>query len=138
MRERIPGTVSRFAVIDDRPARPPVDLDLIRHGQSRFNIFCAPCHGRDGYGNGIVVQRGYPKPPSVHNQRLRSVVDRHLYIVTEKGLGKMPPYGSVTSSRDRWAIVSYIRALQRSQNATLSDVPDKARTELLSRDNADQ
>lgn len=121
-RERIPGTVSRAMSVTP-PEPPKTNLALLKHGQERFNIFCAPCHGRDGYGNGIVTQRGYPQPASLHDERLRGAADEHLYTVIENGLGRMPPYKAGTSRRDRWAMVAYVRALQLSQNARPEDVP---------------
>lgn len=130
-RERIPGTVSRSMPLTP-PVRPRTDLDLLRHGQERFNIFCTPCHGRDGFGEGIVSQRGYPQPASLHDERLRGAADEHIYTVIENGLGRMPPYSAGTSVRDRWAIVAYVRALQLSQNARLEDVPESHRGSLNS------
>ncbi len=126
------GSVAR-----DHPTReaegtgtPPLDLALLRRGRERFDIFCAPCHGRTGSGNGIVVQRGMPRPPSLHDQRLLAAVDRHFYDVISHGYGAMYSYSARVSSRDRWAIVAYIRALQMSQHASLSDLTPEERSHL--------
>lgn len=100
-----------------------VTLELLRRGRDRYAINCVPCHGYDGYGDGMVVQRGYSKPPSYHIDRLRQAPDGHLFNVITNGLGRMPPYAVQVSPADRWAIVAYLRALQVSQHATLEDVP---------------
>lgn len=127
-RPRIPGTVARG---ENAPGeRPAVDQALVQRGQERFNIHCSPCHGLDGFGQGTVVLRGYPLPPSFHDERLRSANDQHFYAVIEKGFGKMPPYGTSVAPRDRWAIVAYIRALQLTQHAPLAAVPESERGRL--------
>jgi mono/diheme cytochrome c family protein len=123
------GTVSREAILGAQP-RPQVDMDLLRLGRERFDTYCSPCHGRDGYGTGMVVRRGFPKPPSYHSERLRTVTDQHIFETITRGLGKMPPYGPLISSHDRWAVVAYVRALQLSQYAPLDDVPDAQRERL--------
>ncbi|MCG6940702.1 MAG: cytochrome c [Thiohalocapsa sp.] len=87
-----------------------------RRGQERFDIFCAPCHGPTGMGDGMVVQRGFPAPPSYHTDRLRGAPDRHFYQVITQGYGAMYPYGDRVPRQDRWAIVAYIRALQLSRH----------------------
>ena len=101
----------------------PVTMSLLRRGEERFNIYCAPCHSRVGDGQGIVVKRGYLPPPTFHDQRLREVPDGHIFDVTTRGVRNMPPYAAQISVDDRWAIVAYFRALQRSRNATAGDVP---------------
>jgi mono/diheme cytochrome c family protein len=111
-------------------SQPPMSLALLTRGREQFDIHCAPCHGRDGYGRGMVVQRGYPAPPSYHESRLRSVTDAHLYQVITYGLGKMPVYGKDVRPADRWAIVAYLRALQLSQHAGVEDVPTAERAVL--------
>lgn len=103
--------------------------DLAR-GQERFNIFCSPCHGQTGYGNGMIVQRGFVKPPSFHDDRLRNAPVGHFFDVITNGLGAMPSYDTQIPARDRWAIIAYIRALQLSQNATINDVPLDERSKL--------
>ena len=108
----------------------PLTKELLVRGQERYNIFCSPCHGRTGSGNGIVVQRGYRPPPSYHIDRLRQAAIGHFFDVVTKGFGVMPDYAEQVSPADRWAIAAYIRALQLSQNATLADVPSEARQAL--------
>ncbi|CAN5478402.1 cytochrome c [soil metagenome] len=110
--------------------RPPVTAALVQRGRQRYDIYCSMCHGTDGYGEGLVVQHGFPQPPSFHSDRLRNLPDDYLNHVITHGLGKMPPYDDQVPPADRWAIVSYVRALQRSQHATIADVPDDAKTQL--------
>jgi mono/diheme cytochrome c family protein len=100
---------------------------VLRRGQERFNIYCAVCHGRDGYGEGVVVLRGYSKAASFHDPRLLAAPDGHLFDVMTNGFGRMPSYAFLVAAEDRWAIVAYIRALQLSQHATPSDWPESAR-----------
>jgi mono/diheme cytochrome c family protein len=101
----------------------PIDQQLLDRGEERFNIYCSPCHGRTGEGNGMVVQRGYRTPPSFHQDRLRQADVGYLFDVMTNGFGAMPDYRVQIAPRDRWAIVAYIRALQLSQHATTADVP---------------
>lgn len=96
------------------------DLD---RGEERYDIFCSPCHARTGEGNGMVVQRGYRQPPSYHIDRLRTVPVGYLFNVITNGFGTMPAYAAQVPVEDRWRIVAYIRALQRSHDATEADVP---------------
>jgi mono/diheme cytochrome c family protein len=99
-------------------------------GRERFDIYCAVCHGRSGEGNGMIVQRGFPAPPSYHTERLRSAPVGHFYDVITNGYGVMYPYAARVEPADRWAIAAYIRALQLAQNATLDDVPAADRSGL--------
>lgn len=101
----------------------PASPDLLARGQQRFNIYCAPCHGETGAGNGMIVQRGYKRPPSYHTQRLLKAPIGYFFDVMTNGFGAMPDYAEQVNPTDRWAIAAYIRALQLSQNATRSDVP---------------
>jgi mono/diheme cytochrome c family protein len=101
---------------------PITEADLNR-GQERFNIYCSPCHGRTGYGNGMVVQRGFRQPPSYHIERLRTAPVGYFFDVMTNGFGAMQDYRAQVTVEDRWRIVAYIRALQLSQNATVADVP---------------
>ncbi|GAO38467.1 hypothetical protein SCH01S_15_00920 [Sphingomonas changbaiensis NBRC 104936] len=118
------GTVARDAApVDPLAERPPMSLALVERGRERFGIFCAPCHGRSGDGNGIVVQRGFPHPPDYAEPRLLSAPDRYLYDVITHGHGAMYSYADRVPPRDRWAIVSYIRALQRNQTSTQQAAP---------------
>jgi mono/diheme cytochrome c family protein len=112
------------------PGGPPPTLALLHRGQERFDIFCAPCHSRLGDGDGMIVRRGFPAPPSYHIDRLRAADDRHFFDVITNGYGAMYSYANRIPVQDRWAIIAYIRALQRSQHASLADVPDDARREL--------
>jgi mono/diheme cytochrome c family protein len=108
----------------------PVDLALLRRGQERYTIYCMPCHSPVGDGDGLVVRRGFPPPPSYHQDRLRSAPDRHLYDVITKGYGVMVSYADRVEPADRWAIVAYIRALQLSQHAQAAALPQDARSKL--------
>jgi hypothetical protein len=108
----------------------PITKDVLLRGQERFNIFCSPCHDRIGTGQGMVVKRGFRAPPSFHIDRLRTSPDGHFFDVITHGFGIMPDYAGQVSPKDRWAIVAYIRALQLSQNAKLTDVPEPERRSL--------
>ena len=108
----------------------PVTAATLARGQERFGIFCAPCHGPLGDGDGLVARRGFPNPPSYHSDRLRNAPDSHLFAVITHGYGAMYPYANRVPPADRWAIVAYIRALQRSQHASLADVPAGERERL--------
>jgi mono/diheme cytochrome c family protein len=94
-----------------------VTADLVATGREQFEINCSVCHGRDGYGEGMIVQRGFPQPPSFHIDRLRNAPVGHFFQVITSGYGVMYPFGSRIAPADRWAIISYIRALQFSQHA---------------------
>jgi mono/diheme cytochrome c family protein len=107
-----------------------VDEALMRRGRERYDIFCSPCHGLTGEGNGMVVQRGYRRPPSFHIDRLRQAPPGHLYDVIASGFGAMPDYAAQIPVRDRWAIAAYMRALQLSQNATTAALSPEARGKL--------
>jgi len=101
-----------------RHANPlPVTMALLERGQQRFDIYCAPCHGLGGNGDGMIARRGFPAPPSYHTDRLREASDSHFYQVISDGYGVMYPYADRISPQDRWAIVAYIRALQLSRHA---------------------
>ena len=101
----------------------PVTADVLARGRERFNVYCAPCHSRVGDGNGMIVQRGYRRPPSYHTERLRKAPLGYFFDVMTNGFGAMPDYATQIPPRDRWDIVAYIRALQLSQGATAADVP---------------
>jgi mono/diheme cytochrome c family protein len=132
----IEGTVARGQLggdtmretgrVNDQPATefpfPITRADLDR-GQERFNIFCAPCHGRQGDGNGMVVQRGYRQPTSYHDDRLRQAAPGYFFDVMTNGFATMPAYRAQVSPDDRWRIAAYIRALQLSHQGTTADVP---------------
>jgi len=101
----------------------PVTRATLLRGQERFNIYCSPCHDRVGDGNGMIVQRGYRHPPSLHIDRLRDAPVGHFFDVISNGYGAMPDYAAQVPVDDRWAIIAYIRALQLSQHASTGDVP---------------
>ena len=100
----------------------PVTMELLRRGQERYNIYCAPCHSPVGDGDGMVARRGFPRPPSYHDDRLRQAPDRHFYDVMTHGYGIMRSYADRVPPEDRWAIVAYIRALQLSQYARIEEL----------------
>jgi hypothetical protein len=102
----------------------PVTIDVLERGRERYNIYCTPCHGRVGDGNGFIPTRGFRRPPSFHIDRLRKVPIGYLFDVDTNGYGVMPDYAAQIAPRDRWCIAAYIRALQLSQNAPKSDIPD--------------
>ena len=108
----------------------PITRADLERGRERFNIYCTPCHDSAGTGRGMIVQRGFPAPPSYHIQRLRDAPVGHFFDVITNGLGNMYGYGSRVTPEDRWRIVAYIRALQLSQFATLADVPPAEREKL--------
>lgn len=107
-----------------------VDSALLHRGQERFDIYCSPCHARTGDGNGMVAQRGVKIPADFHTDRLRSVPPGYIYQVIKNGYGAMGDYGDQIPVNDRWAIVAYVKALQLSRDATLSDVPVDQRGHL--------
>jgi mono/diheme cytochrome c family protein len=115
----------------------PVTDRLMRRGQERFNIYCAPCHGMDGTGAGIVAKRAdrlqegtWVPPSNLHDATVRDRPIGHLFNTITNGIRNMPPYGAQIGVEDRWAVVAYVRALQRSRNATIEDVPAEMRTTL--------
>jgi hypothetical protein len=138
------GTVARGLLQDDDllytgkgPDGKPIDefpfqvtKAVLERGHERFNIYCSPCHGRTGFGNGMIVQRGYKTPPSFHDDRMRQLPVGYYYDVMTNGFGAMPDYRAQVAPEDRWAIASYIRALQYSQHATVDDVPEARRPSL--------
>ena len=105
----------------------PVDMPLLQRGRERYDIYCSPCHSRLGDGQGIMISRGYIPPPSFHLDRLRSVPDGHIFWVISNGIRNMPSYRSQIPADDRWAIVAYVRALQRAQDAKIDDIPTEKR-----------
>ena len=151
MRPPIEGTVPREAVVgrpeltEGRDAAGrfverfpvPVDRALLERGRDRFDIYCAPCHGWDGSGRGMVALRAdrlqegtWVPPSSLHDKTVRERPVGHIYNTIRHGIRNMPAYGPQIPVRDRWAIVAYVRALQRSQNARLEDVPESQRGAL--------
>jgi len=101
----------------------PATREVLERGRERFNIYCSPCHSELGDGNGMIVQRGFRRPPSFYEPRLQAAPLGHFYDVMTNGFGAMPDYAAQAPTRDRWAIAAYIRALQLSQRATPAMAP---------------
>ncbi|MBZ5603737.1 MAG: cytochrome c [Acidobacteriia bacterium] len=116
----------------DFTARIPVTVDmaLLRRGEERFDIFCSPCHGRLGDGNGMVAQRGFRIPQNLNSDRIRQAPPGYIFQVISNGYGGMPDHADQIPVRDRWAIVAYLRALELSRSARISDVPLEAQSQL--------
>jgi mono/diheme cytochrome c family protein len=109
----------------------PITFDMLKRGRERFDIYCSPCHSRTGNGEGMVVQRGFPHPPSLFIERLRQAPDAHFFAVITEGLGRMWSYADRVDAADRWTVTAYIRALQLSRSAARSDVPQQELRKLL-------
>lgn len=115
----------------------PVTMELLERGRREYDIFCSPCHGLTGHGDGMVSKRAeslqegtWTPPSSLHTELVRTRPDGHLYNTIANGIRNMPAYGAQIPVEDRWAIVAYMRALQRSQNAAVDDVPSDLRASL--------
>lgn len=108
----------------------PITREILERGKDRFTTFCTPCHGQLGDGEGMVVQRGFPKPPSYHADTVRTEPAGFYFDVITKGFGRMYSYAPSVPVHDRWAIVAYIRALQLSRRIPVSEVPDSIRATL--------
>jgi hypothetical protein len=108
----------------------PVDEKLLKRGEDRYKVFCTPCHGLQGDGNGMAALRGMKHPPSYHIERLRQAPNGYFYDVITNGFGVMYSYSERISPRDRWAIIAYVRALQLSRNAKVSDLPESLREKV--------
>ena len=142
-RQPVPGTVARGqlrvdellysgtenGVESNRFPFPITRADLER-GRERYNVYCTPCHDYTGSGRGMIVQRGFPQPPSYHIQRLRDAPVGHFYAVMTNGFGAMYSYAARIEPADRWRIAAYIRVLQLSENAKVDDVPQEDRAKL--------
>ncbi|MEQ8820303.1 MAG: cytochrome c [Sumerlaeia bacterium] len=122
------ATYDRSLYVDHIPTT--VTLGLVLRGQERYNIFCAPCHGPAGHGDGMIVQRGFSPPASFHIERLREDPDGRLFDVITNGYGNMYSYASRVPPADRWAIVAYVRALQTSQSVSAEALPRDVRAKL--------
>lgn len=127
-RPLVPGTVPRGT--SAAKESPVLTRALLLRGQERYDIYCSPCHGLAGYGDGMIVQRGFPHPPSLHDPRLRAAPPEHFYRVITEGFGVMYSYADRVEPADRWAIAAYVRALQLSQHARVEDVPPAERRQL--------
>ena len=122
------GRMENGAFSDHIPVA--VDRTLLDRGRERFNIYCSPCHDRAGSGRGMIVERGFKQPTSFHTERLRSLPPGYLFGVINNGFGVMPSYAAQVPPADCWAIVAYVRALQRSQHTVIADVPESERGSL--------
>jgi len=137
-RPLIENTVARGAIANDELVVPkdsnvfplPVDAKLLERGEGRYKIYCTPCHGLQGDGNGMIVMRGMKRPPSYHIDRLRQAPNGYYYDVITNGFGSMYSYSAQIPPRDRWAIIAYVRALQLSRNAKASDLPESVRSRI--------
>jgi hypothetical protein len=109
-----------------------VDIALLKRGEERYRIFCSPCHGLQGDGNGLVAMRGMKHPPTYHQDRLRQAPNGYFYDNITNGFGAMYGYSAQIPPADRWAIIAYVRALQLSRNATVSDLPAELQQRLSS------
>lgn len=114
-RDRLPGTVAATDTVGTVD-RPLASEPLLAKGQKNYAIHCSPCHGHDGRGDGIVVRRGFPAPPSFHTERLRTVPDRYVFDVIGLGFGKMGSYEGRLDPRARWGVVERVRALQANRS----------------------
>lgn len=142
-RPRVPGTIAQgeepFSTSNNEKTSTeqlkilplPLSLQLLKRGQEGFNAFCTPCHGFVGEGDGMVVRRGYLQPPSFHIDRLRAAPIGYLFSVITQGVGGMPRYSYQIPSEDRWAIATYVKALQWSQRVPISELPEDIRSKLL-------
>lgn len=108
----------------------PVTKTFILRGQERFDIYCSVCHDRTGSGQGMVVKRGFLPPPQLWDPRVMAYTDGELFDVISRGIRNMPGYGKQVPEKDRWAIVAYVRAIQRAHTATIADVPEHNRSEI--------
>lgn len=129
-RAPVPGTVPRDAVLDVAAERPALSRELLARGQERFDIYCSVCHDRTGGGQGIVALRGGWIATNLTDQRIKAMPDEEIYRIISNGVRTMPGYRFQVAERDRWAIVSYVRALQRASAGTLEDVPQELRSDL--------
>lgn len=130
MRKPPEGAVPVRETDPDVPQPAAATPALLARGEQRYNIFCAPCHGRTGDGDGMIVQRGFPHPPSFNTDRLRQANAAHFYDVITNGYGVMYSYGERVPSADRWAVIAYVRALQRSQGTPVAALTPEDRTGL--------
>jgi hypothetical protein len=146
VRPLVENTVAHGAVDDDvyhvtkDYAGYPLSVDekLLARGEDRYKVFCTPCHGLQGDGNGMAAVRGMKHPPSYHIDRLRQAPNGYFYDVVTNGFGAMYSYSERIPPRDRWAIIAYIRALQLSRNAKVSDLPEDLRQKVANAGETDK
>lgn len=100
----------------------PLTRAVLNRGRQRYEIYCSPCHGLTGYGDGMISRRGLAPPPSLHNARSRALPTGYIYAVISNGFGAMPDYSYQIAEADRWSIIAYVRTLQFSQNRLLSEL----------------
>jgi mono/diheme cytochrome c family protein len=112
------------------PAAISIDAKLLERGKDRYNIFCLPCHGAIGDGNGITKSYGMGATPTYHDDRLRKMNEGEIFNTITVGKGNMLSYADKLSAEDRWAVIAYVRALQRAQTGTINDVPASHKSEL--------
>ena len=137
-RPLVENTVARGSIADDELVVPkdsnnfplPVNRELLERGEERYKIFCTPCHGLQGDGNGMIAMRGMKHPPSFHQDRLRQAPNGYFFDNITNGFGAMYGYSAQIPPRDRWAIIAYVRALQLSRNAKVADLPTELREKL--------
>jgi mono/diheme cytochrome c family protein len=130
---RLAAEPAQFAgAVDEFPF--PITRTIVEHGRNRYMIYCVVCHDAAGTGHGRIVERGYVRPPSYHIDRLRQAPVGYLFRVVTQGYGSMPSYAAQIPPRDRWAIVSYVRALQLSQHFPVDKLPEDMRRELDAHD----
>jgi hypothetical protein len=137
-RPLVENTVAQGAIADDELFVPkdsnnfplPVNQKLLERGEERYKIFCTPCHGLQGDGNGMISIRGMKHPPSFHQDRLRQAPNGYFFDNITNGFGAMYGYSAQIPPRDRWAIIAYVRALQLSRNAKAADLPAELREKL--------
>lgn len=143
MRPLVPGTVPQGHLNEDDAyyrgkegdkyvAVAPIEVNakVLERGQQRYGIYCAPCHDASGHGQGMVVKRGFPLPLDLSSERVREMPDGEMYEVIADGVRNMPSYRNQIPVEDRWAIVAWVRVLQRSQHATIEDVPAEFRDRI--------
>lgn len=144
MQTPVEGTVARGELRDDPVyfqgmnsrgefvKQMPVDITkpVLERGQERYNIYCSPCHSKVGDGKGIMVEKGYIPPPTFHDDRIRNMPDGEIFNTITHGIRNMPSYAHQIPVADRWAIIAYIRALEKSQNAALEDIPEELRDKV--------
>ena len=146
MRPLVEGTVARGQLKEDTefyfgkkengdfikgfPKQVEFNMALVRRGEERYNIFCTPCHGRIGTGRGIVVEKGLVPPPTFHSDSIRAYPNGRIFDVISNGIRNMQPYKYQIPENDRWAIIAFLRALQRSHNATVKDLPASVKGNL--------